>query len=267
MKVHLITTDVSGFRLLDSLGPELAFSCVIVPENRLNQPKIEAVRNAAYKRNVSVYVHRKGSLFDASLPSANGAISWLYSQIIRTEDLARYPLGALNMHGGFIPKYRGANVLHWAIINGEKELGVTWHQMVEEIDAGTIWAEGHVPITPSATAQEVRTLMIEKGIELFPLAWHNMATKKNGRIPDLSSGTVWPSRRPVDGRIEMGLPARRVCDLVRALCPPWPSAYIAVNGEDVPIVGVRLTPQPESLPYVTAEGETIYLFAARRSNQ
>jgi methionyl-tRNA formyltransferase len=163
------------------------------------------------------------------------------------------------MHGGRIPEYRGANVLQWAIVNGDSDLGVTWHEMVKEVDAGPIWAEGTVPIAPDATAWRVRELMIEKGIELFPLALLNMLSKTNGRVPDTMAGRVWPARRPEDGRIEPGLPARKVRDLIRALCPPWPPAFIEIEGRRVSVTGVGSEPAAGTNAYVTAEGRTLHL--------
>jgi len=261
MLLHLITSDVSAFRLLDELKQEtdVRANCVVVPANRLDSKKIDAVCKEAAVRGIPVSVHQLRSAFVDELPLADAAVSWMYSQIIKREDLARYPQGTLNMHGGHIPKYRGANVLQWAIINGETELGVTWHEMVEAVDAGTIWAEATVPIAPDATAWEVRALMIEKGIELFPLAWRNMTSKSRGRVPDPTGGQVWPVRRPEDGRIGPGLPEKRLRDLVRALCPPWPSAFVDIEGSKVPVAEVSSEPKAATIRYATAEGRDVYL--------
>jgi methionyl-tRNA formyltransferase len=263
MKLHLLTTDVSVFRLVDALGSDVEVTSVIVPGNRVDTQKIRLVQAEAERRSILLSVHALHSAFNAALPPADGAVSWLYSQIIRNEDLVRYRRGTLNMHGGRIPDYRGANVLQWAIINGEKELGVTWHEMVDEVDAGAIWAEGEVPIGLDDTAWNVRGAMIEKGIELFPLAWHNMISRTYGRIPDLRKGNVWPIRKPADGRITQGLSERKVRDLVRALCPPWPAAFIDTPNGLFSVGAVMDVPSPQTVLYETAEGRTIYLERAR----
>lgn len=101
--------------------------------------------------------------------------------------------------------------------------------------------------------------MIEKGIELLPLALHNMQSKTNGRVPDTKAGKVWPARRPEDGRIEPGLPARKVYDLIRALCPPWPPAFIEIEGGLASVTGVGSEPAAGTHAYVTAEGRILYL--------
>ncbi len=258
MDVHLITSDPSGFELIDSFGKDVSVTGVIVPSNRLKTTKTEKVLELANLRNLPVSIHHLHNHFDNSLPSSPAAISWLYSQIICVSNLERYSKGVLNMHGGKIPEYRGANVMHWAIINGEKELGITWHKMISEVDAGLIYAETCIPIPREMSALEIRGKMIEKGIALFPSAWKNLLDKK-ARMPILSGGKRWPPRSAVDGEIGEHWSEEMVRNIVRALCPPWPSAYIKTMKGIVPITGVVLDRQCDSIPYLTKEGRYIFL--------
>ena len=75
------------------------------------------------------------------------------------------------------------------------------------------------------SALEIRGKMIEKGVALFPSAWKKFLDKK-ARMPDLSGGKRWPPRSAVDGEIGEYWSEEMVRNIVRALCPPWPSAYI-----------------------------------------
>ena len=93
-------------------------------------------------------------------------------------------MGILNMHGGKIPQYRGASVLHWAIINGESEYGVSWHRLVKEVDAGPIYVEGRIPITSKSTAYELRQAMILEAMDLFSKAWRRFLQSESTRVPD-----------------------------------------------------------------------------------
>ena len=258
-RLHILTTDSSAFSLLDILAEKIEASCIIIPSNRENSAKVIAVKKEAIQRGIPISVHQKQKPFDAKLPVADLAVSWMYSQIIKPEDISRYKFGAINMHGGKIPEYRGANVLQWAIINGEITLNVAWHLIVGEVDAGDIISEGEIPIAAESTAWEVRCLMLEKGISLFPEALQNCISGHKIRKPVLSDGKVWPSRSPEDGRIELNLPERKVRDLIRALCPPWPRAFITINEENIPIASVSLKPSDKTIPYRTAEGVHIYL--------
>ncbi len=263
MQLHLIATDASAFELADALGPDWSLGCVIVPQNRAAQPKIRDVRRVAAQRQVPVFEHGLRSRFGDGIPPADAAVSWLYSQIIDLEDLARYPRGILNMHGGRIPEYRGASVLQWAIINGESEMGITWHEMVEAVDAGTIWAETTIPIPEDADAVDMRKAMVRAGIDLFPTAWARFLSREGGRRPNLDGGRVWPQRRPRHGLIESGWTERQVRDMVRALCPPWPPAFVETPGGTVHVRRVSPESCPGSIPYETCDGATLHLVPAQ----
>ena len=79
MDVHLITSDPSGFELIDSFGKGVSVTGVIVPSNRLKTGKVKKVIQLANRRNLPVSIHHLHKHFDNSLPSSPAAISWLYS--------------------------------------------------------------------------------------------------------------------------------------------------------------------------------------------
>jgi methionyl-tRNA formyltransferase len=131
--------------------------------------------------------------------------------------------------------------------------------MVREIDAGPVWVESSVPISPDVDALYLRKLLIEEGIKTFPQAWNSFIdTEKKGIIPDLSIGKNWPKRKPEDGRIKPGMTIRQVKDMIRALPKPWPAPTIKVNGLWKSIKDVSLLPVSGGVPYET-EGLIIYL--------
>jgi len=255
LAAHLLATDISGLALFEHCA-DLRLTGVIVPANRRQSEKIDLLRRAAAERGLPLAEQPRGGNLPIDLPAADIAISWMYSQILPAEDLPRYRLGMLNMHGGHIPRYRGANVLQWAIINGEPELWITWHEIVAEVDAGAIWAEAPLPVPRDWTAFQARLAMIEAGIALFPQAWQR---KRNAlppvRIPDLSQGKVWPSRRPRDGVIEPGWNERRLRDFLRALCLPWPSP--TWQGRNV--LGLSAEAAGDTMAYTCSDGAVLHL--------
>ena len=257
MHVHIFTTDISALDLILLLPQHDKATCILTPSNRAETRKIRELKKAT---DLPVRVHRRGHRLDSDFPPADVAICWLYSQIINAEDLGLYSSGLLNMHGGKIPSYRGANVLQWAIINGERDLGITWHQLVAEVDAGPIWAESSIPIPAMATAADMRRAMIAEGLRLFPDAWKAFRDKTgHPRQPDLSQGRVWPPRQPDDGRLVPGQPERFVRNMVRALCPPWPPATIWHDGAWHTIEKIADGPAPSTVPYECAERTLLYL--------
>lgn len=260
MRIHLLTSDTSVFALTTALAADDTITAVIIPQNRASSEKVRAVRDACLNRSLPIFEHPRGGFLPTNMPPADTAISWLYSQIIKVEDLTRYGDGMLNMHGGRIPEYRGASVLQWQIINGETELGITWHEIMEEVDAGPIWAESTIPIPEHADAAAMRQAMINEAIEVFPEAWHNARSRSNKqRLPDLSRGQIWPSRRPKDGTLRPNMTEKKIRDLVRALCPPWPPARIKHQDQWFNIIRVSNKGDHNHIAYNTAEGTTIYL--------
>jgi methionyl-tRNA formyltransferase len=77
------------------------------------------------------------------------------------------PMGTLNVHGSLLPQYRGAAPINWAIMNGEKETGVTTFQLQHAIDTGDILLQDHITITENMTAGELHDTMMNVGANLL----------------------------------------------------------------------------------------------------
>jgi methionyl-tRNA formyltransferase len=152
--------------------------------------------------------------------------SFYYRSMLPMPLLRRARLGAFNMHGSLLPKFRGRAPLNWAIVKGERETGVTLHEMVEKPDAGRIVDQEAVPIGPDDTAVEVfhrMTRAAEKVLKrsLPAIVKGAVQFKPN----DLSRGSYYGRRRPDDGRIDWTKSAQEIHNLVRAVAPPFPGAF------------------------------------------
>ncbi|HTI10495.1 MAG TPA: methionyl-tRNA formyltransferase, partial [Puia sp.] len=77
------------------------------------------------------------------------------------------PMGTVNLHGSLLPQYRGAAPINWAVINGEKETGVTTFKLQQDIDTGNILLQDRFPIGEQETAGEVHDRMKEIGARLL----------------------------------------------------------------------------------------------------
>ena len=239
---------------------------VVCPENRRGSEKVRGLIDRSRGVGIPVLWHERKTKPDSLIEEIRRrggevGISWSYSQMFPVELLNAFPRGILNMHGGKIPEYRGANVLPWAILNGETEIGVTWHGVVEEVDAGPIWDETVVPVCPDDTSWTMRAKIIEEGLVGFAKFWPRF---KRGSTspppPDLTGGRDWPRRRPKDSELPDQLSEQRVRNYFRALCPPWPAPFrIGENGETVNLKGIVTGPQADTIPYLTAEGKLIHL--------
>ena len=152
--------------------------------------------------------------------------SFYYRSMLPMSLLERARLGAYNMHGSLLPKYRGRAPLNWAILKGETETGVTLHEMVEKPDAGRIVDQQAVPIGPDETAVEVFRKMTVAAEQVLKRNIRNLVKGTVALKPqDLSRGSYYGRRRPEDGRIDWSKSAQEIHDLVRAVAPPFPGAF------------------------------------------
>jgi methionyl-tRNA formyltransferase len=157
--------------------------------------------------------------------------SFYYRDLIPAEVLDLAPLGAFNLHGSLLPKYRGRAPVNWMLVNGEREGGVTLHRMVTRADAGDIVAQRAVEITDDDTAVTLYGKIVPLGAALIR-EYHPLIVAGNAprRPQDLGVGSYFGRRRPEDGRIDWNWPARRIFNLVRALTHPYPGAFCEVDG-------------------------------------
>jgi methionyl-tRNA formyltransferase len=153
-------------------------------------------------------------------------ISVYYRLMVPEKILLIPPMGALNLHGSLLPKYRGRVPVNWVLVNGEKETGVTLHYMVKKPDAGDIVDQASVLISFYDTARSLFDKVNAAGVELFRRNLPAVLAGTNPRTPqDNSKATYFGGRKPEDGRIDWGKPALVVYNLIRAVTRPYPGAF------------------------------------------
>jgi len=170
--------------------------------------------------------------------------SFYYRHMLPVPLLALARLGAFNMHGSLLPKYRGRVPINWAVLHGEKSTGATLHEMAAKPDAGAIVAQTSVPILPDDTAYEVFGKVV---VAAEKTLWDVLPEMLAGRIPrlpnDLSQGSYFGGRTPADGRIDWQQPAQQVYNLHRAVAPPYPGAWTVHDDVTYVIGKARLSAQ------------------------
>lgn len=140
-------------------------------------------------------------------------------------------IGAFNLHGSLLPKYRGRAPVNWMILNGEREAGVTLHHMVARADAGDIVAQRACAIDDSDNALSLYRKLVPLGAQLIAEYHPQIVSGRAPRIrQDLSKGSYFGRRAPEDGRIDWRWPARRIFNLVRAVTHPYPGAFCFAAG-------------------------------------
>ncbi len=140
--------------------------------------------------------------------------------------------GALNMHGSLLPRYRGRAPVNWAILRGERETGATLHYMVERADAGDIVDQLAVPILQNDDAREVFGKVTVAAETILSRSLPGLIAGTAARRPQsIEPGEYFGRRRPEDGRIDWTWSAQQIHNLVRAVAPPFPSAFAHVGDQ------------------------------------
>lgn len=159
--------------------------------------------------------------------------SFYYRNMIPSAVLTIPPLGAYNMHGSYLPKFRGRAPVNWAVLQGEKYTGASLHVMVEKPDAGDIVDQEAVPIGPDDTTAIVQARVTEAAVKVLSRQINNLKSGEAPRHPqDASQATYFGRRTAEDGRIDWNWPAQKVHNLVRAVSKPYPGAFADQKGNE-----------------------------------
>lgn len=161
-------------------------------------------------------------------------LSFYYRNMIKPAVLELARQGALNLHGSYLPRYRGRVPVNWCVINGETETGATLHYMVEKPDAGDIVDQEKVAIAFTDTAHDVFSKVTDAAVIVIARAWPMLAAGTAPRLPmDLTAGNYCGGRKPEDGRIDWTKRAVQIYNLVRGVTHPYPGAFTHLNGQKV----------------------------------
>jgi methionyl-tRNA formyltransferase len=157
-------------------------------------------------------------------------LSVYYRNMIGGKILGLAPLGAFNMHGSLLPKYRGRAPINWAVLNGEPRIGMTLHRMVREADAGAIVDQDGVDIGPRDTAEQAFRKVLPCARRVLARQIDALLAGTARETPqDPSQATYFGGRKPDDGRIDWTKTSRQVFNLIRAVTDPYPGAFTEVG--------------------------------------
>jgi methionyl-tRNA formyltransferase len=179
------------------------------------------------------------------------------------------PMGTLNVHGSLLPQYRGAAPINWAIINGEKETGVTTFQLQHAIDTGAILLQDRIPIAPNNTAGEIHDTMMEVGAQLLVKTLHGLFDNSIKAVPqEQVMGNIALQHAPKiftkDCEIDWEKPCISIHNLIRGLAP-FPGAITKIDGKIVKLFLTQLiegTPTEVAGSFVT-DGKTYAKIACK----
>lgn len=201
---------------------------------RKKEIKMTPVKEVALAHNLPVYQPEKMSgsdeMGELMTLGADGIVTAAFGQFLPTKLLDSVDF-AVNVHASLLPKYRGGAPIHYAIINGDKEAGVTIMEMVKKMDAGDMIAKASTPITDE---DNVGTMFEKLAVIGRDLLLKTLPDYIAGNIEpepqDESKATFSPNITPEEERIDWNKSAREVFNHIRGLYP-WPVAHTLLDGK------------------------------------
>jgi methionyl-tRNA formyltransferase len=233
------------------------------PAGRGNKLHQSPVKEFAVQHNLTVHQPLKIRTEDAkdlfASHAADAAIVVAYGRILPREFLDVQRHGCINVHFSQLPKYRGAAPVNWAIVNGEKETGVTTMRIVEELDAGPILLQSATRIGESETAPELMKRLAETGADLLSETLRDIEQLEL-KPQRNEEATFAPILKRDDGRIDWTMDAAAIERRVRGF-QPWPNAHTTLNSRRLIIrqASVESLPQPSGEPgqIIEAHGDKL----------
>ena len=208
------------------------------PAGRGRKLKASAVKEAALRHQLPVLQPEKlkSPEFLEALQALNADIQVVVAFRMLPEVVWRMPAhGTFNLHGSLLPEYRGAAPIHWAVINGDTQTGVTTFFIDEKIDTGAIIDQRKMAIGPEDTTGQVHDRMMELGAELVV---DTVTAIETGQVQSMAQPkdktfTPAPKLNANNTRIDWSLPGKYIYNKVRGL-NPFPGAWTELaNGPEV----------------------------------
>ena len=184
-----------------------------------------------------------------------------YGRILPDEILHLPPKGCINVHSSLLPRYRGAAPIHWAIVNGDEETGVTIMDMATELDAGDIISQVKTPIDSEETVEMLHDRLAQLGGALLVQTVADIAAGTAVRTKqEASQVTYAPMLSRALSPIDWKRTAKEIHNQVRGLVP-WPATSTDIfGGETVKVFSVcepDLTTQKEAGTILAANQQGI----------
>ncbi|MCK4546032.1 MAG: methionyl-tRNA formyltransferase [Candidatus Eisenbacteria sp.] len=170
-----------------------------------------------------------------------------YLSILRPSLLEIPRRGFINIHAGLLPRYRGRAPLAWAIMNGDKEAGLSIHVIDEGVDSGPVIAQRKYAIGENETSGELyQRIQLDIPGLVMEVVDRMEAGPVEGTPQDEERAMCFPLVTPAHARIDWARPAARIHDQVRALSRPYPGAWTLYRGRKLTVW--RTSCLPSELP-------------------
>lgn len=204
------------------------------PKGRGNKVVMTPVKEYAVSRGIPVFQPqhiRRDGLEDLQHLAPDLCVTAAFGQILSRAVLDVPPLGTINVHASLLPRHRGSAPINWAILQGDKEAGVTTMMTARGIDNGDMLLRATTPINPGETAGELTERLSVMGASLLLDTLKALEAGTLTRIPqDESAMTYDPMLNKDMGVLDWTRPAAEIVNRIHGL-NPWPGCTTPYEGQ------------------------------------
>ena len=201
------------------------------PSKRGQKLRHTPVKEIALKHNIPVFQPEKFTTeIVAQLKELKADIGVVvsYGKLIPRDVFEAPAFGCFNVHFSLLPKYRGASPVQRAIVNGEKETGVTTFRLEKTLDTGPVFTQICIPITDLDDSETLFEKLTPIGIKAVDNTLALLSSGKTAGTPQTGEPSYAPCIKKEDGKILWDRSAKEIFDLVRGL-KLWPGAYTSIG--------------------------------------
>lgn len=270
MKTLFFGTPALAVPYLELLAQQTDLQAVVTtpdePSGRGYERKATPVKTAALALNKPVLQPEtlKDPTFLPQLQSyaAELAIVVAYGKLLPPAVLKSLKQGFINVHFSLLPAYRGAAPIQRALMQGEKETGVSLFWLDEGMDTGPIFLQKRLTIDDQDDAESLRQKLVPLGIDALKEVFARVVRGEVTRTPQTGKASLAPSLKKDEGKIHWSQAADAIANLVRGTTP-WPGAFtfLPAQGKSLrlKIQRVEVRPACPEAPKETPEGGIVYL--------
>ena len=218
------------------------------------------VKQFAVERNIPVYQPEKlksNFEFIDQMKEFHPDLFVVVAFRILPKDVFEIPkFGSFNLHASFLPKYRGAAPIQWALINGEKETGLTTFKLAEKVDTGNIYLQQKVEIFPTDNFETLHDRMSLLGAKLV-LETVNLIDNGNYELKQQDDSLASPAPKITKEicLIDWNKPAEEIHNRVRGLSP-YPAAYFVYNNKVLKVYKTEIVEKNDLKPFQIHQTKT-----------
>lgn len=209
------------------------------PRGRKRQPQPSPVKLVAERYALPILqperLRDESAIADVLALQPDLIVTAAYGQILPDTILTAPPLRCVNIHASLLPRYRGGAPIHWAIVNGEAETGVTLMYMASRLDAGDILRQESIPITPMDDVGTLHDKLSHLGEKMLRQLLPDLVAGRVNPIPqEEEKATFAPNIKREDERLDFTKSAQQLFNHVRGF-RPWPGTFTEWRGKRLKI--------------------------------